>query len=200
MPGATGSLDLVVRDAEGLSLSATAAFSAEDRTLALRGVVIDPGWLGPASTRIDAAISADLIEAELADQGTFLASLEAQVGFEIAYSVEPRDLGDGYRLHDAQVITEFGTFRAFAIDDVVWFVPIGIGIGVVALVAWRTHRREEKAVAEANRKWDDCLASGGEPEIEYAVDDEVSGDLTGKIRIGSRFGVRIRCHRPRAGR
>jgi hypothetical protein len=98
-------------------------------------------------------------------------------------------------LQNAYVSGDHGEFRAFAIEDLLWSVGIGLAAGVTALVAWRSHIRGENASADSVRLWNECLERGRSPTIEYLIQDGAVVEQKGPT-ITSEYTVRVRCELP----
>jgi hypothetical protein len=193
MRGDSGSLDVVARGADdGVSLT-LAASQILDNQLLLAGGLIDPTFAAPVQVQMRVNASPELAGGAHVERATDLVVTSGSDEARISWLVESIDLRDGYILHDARVLGDEGPIRAFAIEDLVWFVGVGLAAAVTGLIAWRSHKRDEQSRADADRKWTECIERGGTPTIEYLVAEEASLGKDGRPRIGASYSVRVRC-------
>lgn len=195
--GAT-SLDIVARSADGLSMTMVAERMTPDR-LALRGVMIDREVPGHIDATINVTFPPELVGVEAhIERSAQVVIVATDRETTLNWVVETSDLGDGYALHDARVPSHDGDIRAFAIDDLLLSAGAGLAVAVGGLIAWRSHKRQEQARADVQRRWNECLERGGTPTIEYGVEDAIKLDQGG-VRIGSAYRAKVRCELPAQG-
>ena len=193
MRGNSGTLDVVVRGTDdGVSLTLVADHMLDNR-LVLVGALVDPTVEGRVEVQIQVNVAPELAGNAHVERVTDLVLASGKDETRIAWQVESIDLGDGYILHDARMSSDEGPIRAFAIEDLVWFVGVGLAAGVLGLIAWRSHKRDEQSTARADRQWRECLERGGTPTIEYSVAEDASLGANGLPRIGATYSVRVRC-------
>lgn len=187
------SLDLVVHseDRSTVILSAT---QIRDDGLVLLGTLFDPEFPPRADTSVTVAFSPDLAAGAHVPRVTDRIVVVDKVETYLHWEVETRELPDGYLLRDAQVYDDFGSMRVFALEDLVASVGIGIAAAVGLVVWWRRQDR-----ADANRKWEECLARGCSPTWETSVGVEAGLEERGPtIWVGGKYKVLCDCEgRPR---
>jgi hypothetical protein len=184
-------LDVVVRGEDGRSVTLVAA-QIEMERLVMLGTLIDPEIPVRVDTSIAVSFAPELVSGTHVQRSSELTVIMGEVESSVQWEIETRELGDGYALQDMRAWGDNEQFRGFAIEDLTATVGIGIAAGVGALIAWRTHKREQHAREDAERKWRSCLENGGTPTIEYGVKDE-AGVEGPRVTVGSSYHVRVRC-------
>lgn len=190
-------LDVVVR-AGGLALTASSSVLDLGHMLLL-GTLLDPdfrapnGAPAPVTTAIEVSLSPELVGGAHVERETEW-TLEAEDGLQIDVSwlVEPLELPDGYALQDARARTSELDIRAFAIEDLVATVGVGLAAGIAGLVLWSRHKQTGDALKTAERQYRECLDSGGWPTIKFGMNDEAS--LTPDARLRIKGGARYEVH------
>ncbi len=196
MRNGSETLDVVVRGG-GLALAASS-------------VVLDPGYLMLAGTLMDPEFRTPngapmlvntVMNVSLAPEFTNGAHVERQTEWTletddsqqipVGWLVESRELPEGYAFHDARVRANDLDIRAFAIEDLVATVGVGLASGIAGLALWLYHKRTESALKTAEQQFRECLEAGGLPTIRFGVEDEASitPDARFRIRSGARYEV-----------
>lgn len=195
MRGDEQSLDIVVRSEDGLSLSLGAGHMDVER-LVFFGTLIDPETPPPGNVTISVDIAPEFVEGAHVERVTEWTLLTDNTETSFSWEVESRELAGGYVFHDARVHAEADELRAFAIEDLVASIGIGVAAGVGAFWVVRTGIREWQQSREARRLWEDCLARGGSPTWSCSVEDEAGLDTRGLLRIKSRVTPSVHCEMP----
>jgi hypothetical protein len=194
MHDARSSLDVVVRGDDGTALILVADRSGDDH-LGLRGTLIDPESLGPVDTRIDVTIDPEFPAGAHVERDGLLTVVVDGQQYALEWHVQTLELADGYVLHDARVAGSGQFIRAFAIEDLIATVGIGLGAGVAAIFIYRSHRRQKQAWNDAELKWSRCVESGGTATKNCKIRDGVRLGPSG-LTIGSEYEVSVTCAPP----
>jgi hypothetical protein len=191
------SLDLAAR-CDGVALTASSLL-LDSRYLVFAGTIIDPEFAEPtgAPTPVQVALNVSLAP-EFADgahverETTWI--LEADDGQEspVSWLVESHELPDNHALQDARARVGDLEIRAFAIEDLVMTVGVGLAVCVGGLAFWKSGK---EALRAAERQYRECLEAGGSPTIKYGVNTVAS--LTPDARLKIKAGV---CHEVRCAR
>jgi hypothetical protein len=197
MQNGTETLDVVVRGG-GLALTASSVL-LDPGYLMLAGTLMDPEFREPTgapvliNTVINVSLAPEFASGAHVERETEW-TLETDDGQQIpvTWLVESRELPEGYAFHDARVRTNNLDIRAFAIEDLVATVGVGLASGIAGLALLLYHKRTGKALKAAEQQFRECLESGGLPTIRFGVDDEASitPDARFRIRSGARYEVR----------
>jgi len=137
MGDAGETLDVLVRGG-GLALS-TSSSAIDLGHMVLLGALLDPDVRGPdgvptpVSTAMNVFLSQDLVDGAHVQRESDWTP-ETEDGFEIRVSwvVEGRELPDGYALQDARARAGDLDIRAFALEDLVATVGVGLAAGIAA--------------------------------------------------------------------
>ena len=189
------SVDVIVRHAEGYSLSLTSVTTSGGYLL-LVGTLHDAEIHTRVETQVVVNLDPELVGGRHIERVSQLSVVAGDSVSLLEWTVETLDLGDGYRLHDAHVTGDAGEMRAFGIEDLAATIGAGIFGAVAAVVLWRAHKRDEWARANFDRKWQDCLDRGGSPTAVYELTDEVGLDGRGP-RLTASTNIQVRCEMPR---
>jgi hypothetical protein len=197
MRDGTETLDVVVRS-EGVALTASASVLAPGYMM-LIGSLLDSdlrapdGGLAPVLTAFRVSLSPDLVGgAHVARETDWTIELDdVQIG--VRWFVEPHELPNGYALQDALARASDLDIRAFAIEDLVATVGVGLAAGIAGMAVWLHHKRAKRALEVADRQFRDCLDSGGLPTIRFGMDDEVSLTPDARLRLKAGVEYEVRC-------
>ncbi len=191
-------LDIVVRG-RGLALTAS-AIVIEPAHLVLVGAIADSelpapnGAPVPVSTVMNISLDQELAGgAHVQRQTKWVLEADDIDPIIVSWQVESHELPDGYALQDARARAGDLDIRAFAIEDLVATVGVGLAAGVAGLAVWLHHKRAETALKTAEREYRECLDAGGSPTIRFGVDDEASLTPDARLRIKSGVRYQVRC-------
>jgi hypothetical protein len=186
------SLDFAVHAGEGFSLILAASVIAS-YDLVLDGTLIDPDIPARVDTSIHVGWDQSLAEGRHIERTTEFTIDSEHETSTVRWIVETTDLGDGYRLHDARVNGDFGDMRAFAIEDLVWTLGVGLAAALTAACIWKSRKKDAEGAAQLKRLCEDCKEGGGTPWVTYGGTETVAMGADGKLNFKSGLAYTFRC-------
>jgi hypothetical protein len=196
------SLDLTAR-CNGVALTASSLL-LDSQYLIFAGTIIDPEFAEPSGAPVPVQLAMHVsLAPEFADgahverETTWLLEADDGEQSEVSWVVESHELPDNYALQDALARVSDLEIRAFAIEDLVVTVGVGLALAIGGLKMWLDKEERGNALQTADRQYRECLESGGSPTIKFGVESFASLTPEARLKIKSGICYEVRCERNR---